>query len=299
MPTKSWLTARWFRYLAIPIAAGLPSGVAALWFALHQNATTPYLLKGHQPLVFAATAAWAGGFSMLKSYLDDIARNAIETLRLAQEELMHLLGFVRIVVGSKSRRFHESLSSLPSTFGPAETFLAITRPDLQIKQLVQAIHGYFTIRVNPNNERVKISLMKWNDQKGHLEYVEWYPDVDHPRSKEEHFTDASTVAGLAYFNEQLVILENVWSDARYKRLEDTEAGSMFAYPVVDDRRDKPVFIANVFSTRIGRFTVADAPAIRITMDVFAERLILENRLAEIKEKAISNANANREKGATL
>jgi hypothetical protein len=289
-----WLTPRWFRYIVMPAASGAPTALASVWFGIHAASKNAYFLRGYGIPVLFGTGVWAGLVSIIKSYLDDHAGTTIDSLIRAQEELMHLLGYVRMVVGSKSRRFFESFSTLPRAWGPAETFLAITRPDLQIKQLVQAIHGYFAIRTNPNEERLTVSLMRWNNQKNHLEYVEWFPDAAHPRSSEEHFKDATTIAGLAYFNRQIIISADVLQDSRYKRLDDVDGGSMFAYPVIDDREEKPVFIANVVSTKRGRFNEKDEPTIKIAMEVFAERLVLENRLAGIKEKAIANATRRRE-----
>jgi hypothetical protein len=288
-----WLTPRWFRYIVVPGLAGGPAALAGLWFAVHNGVRADYLLKGDSPWVFFATAAWAGFISILKSYLNDLAAQTIDSLKKAQEELTHLLGWVRIVVGSKSRRFHESLLAVTDSTTSGDAFLAITRPELQIKQLVQAIHGFFTISINPTKERVKVSLMRMNSGERHLEFADWFPDADHPRSAPENFNDARTIAGFAFFNRQIVISEDVWNDVRYQRLGDLEGGSMFAFPIIDDIVGQPVFVVNVVSTRIGRFKASDEASIRIAMDVFAERIVLENRLVQLRERVIRNSRGGR------
>ncbi len=218
MEVKGWLkerlTARWFRYIAIPVAAGLPAGLAGVWFGVHQGQAPPYFLKGYQPVALAVTGAWASGLAILKSYLDEIAKDAIKTLAIAQQDLAHLLASVRIVVGAKSKRFFDALSGLPDKPDPARTFFEITQPRLQIKELISAIHGYFQIKVDPNAIlRVKVSLMKPQD--GALVITDWEPEADVPNGRYERF-EGDTIAGLAFHTKQLVISESIAADNRYR-----------------------------------------------------------------------------------
>jgi adenosylhomocysteinase len=187
----------------MPAFSGLPAGTAALWFAIHQGQSDPYFLKGYQPWVFAGTAAWAGGLSMLKSYFDEIAKDAIKTLETAQQDLAHLLQSVRLVVGAKSKRFFDALKGLAQTADPGKTFLEITRPDLQIKQLISAVRDYFQIKVDPNSgERVRLSLMKPDGLD--LVITDWATDADVPTSRHRRF-DGNTLAGKAFHTKQLLI----------------------------------------------------------------------------------------------
>ncbi len=57
---------------------------------------------------------------------------------------------------------------------------------------------------------------------------------------------------------------------------------MFAYPVWDDFDKKVVFVINVVSSIIQRFNESERDLLTIPMQVFAERLLLENRLRELK-----------------
>jgi hypothetical protein len=283
MDAKRWLTARWFRYIAIPVAAGTPPGLAAFWFALHQGQVPPYFLKGYQPWVLAGTGVWVGGVSIVKSYLDDIAKDAIKTLEIAQQDLAHLLQSVRIVVGTKSKRFYEALRGLTKPPDASKTFFEITRPDLQIKELIGRVRDYFQIKVDPNSgERVKVSLMKPDGVD--LVITEWAPDADVPNSRNERFR-GNTLAGAAFHSRQLVVSENLAEDRRYHHfLAKKDAGSMFAYPVVDNLMDRVVYVINVVTSKIGAFknTPADTQKIETVMEIYAERIVLENRLAEIK-----------------
>jgi hypothetical protein len=286
--SKKWLTARWVRYIVLPIVAGLPSGAAAYWFNSNSAEHGPFLLKDHEPAVFALTAAWALIVTMAKSYLEDIAKNTIEKLQAAQEELAHLINFVRIVVGAKSRRFYEALEKLPENPDPGRTFFQITQPQTQIKQLLEAVHGYFKIKVDPSTEGVKVSLMR-PCSPDTLRIVEWFPDGDAPTARNERF-DGGTMAGLAFVTRQLVISESIVGDDRYKHFRGRDEGSMFAYPVVDTLKNEVVFVINVVSTKMARFKDAPAPRekIKAAMEIFAERMILENRLALIKDCVLAN-----------
>ena len=285
MVNKKWLTTRWFRFIAMPALAALPSGTAAFWFGWHHDLKSEYLLKQYEPVVFAATALWAFCISALKSYLNDFAKTTIESLERAQEDLAHLFNYVRIVVGAKSRRFCEALQSLPDQPDPGKTFFEITRPDKQLEELVRAIHGYFQIEANPSAEKIKVSLMNWNG--AHLAFRDWYPDADSPRAEATRFNDTQTLAGLAFHTKQLVISEDLEKDDRYQHFGGRDTGSLFSYPVVDDQIGEVVFVVNVMSTKIGRFKTQDIKRIRTAMDIFAERMILENRLERIKQQVLA------------
>jgi len=288
MDLKRWLTARWFRYIAIPATAAVPTGLAALWFALHQGQKLPYFLEGYQPWVLAGTGVWAGGVSIAKSYLDDIAKDAIKTLEIAQQDLAHLLLSVRIVVGAKSKRFYEALKGLTKPVDASKTFFEMTRPELQIKELIGRVRDYYQIKVDPNSgDRVKVSLMKPDG--ADLVITDWAPDADVPISQKERFKN-NTIAGAAFQSRQLVVSENIATDVRYHRFmakEDT--GSMFAYPVIDILMDQVVYVINVVTSRPQAFrnTPADTKKIETVMEIYAERIVLENRLAEIKRQITS------------
>jgi hypothetical protein len=287
MGARKWLTARWFRYIAMPIAAGFPSGAAALWFQYHTGSKESYWLKDYEPLVLGLVGVWAFGISVLKSYLNDFGKATIETLVKGQENLAHLFSYVRIVVGAKSRRFFEALNQLPDEPDPGRTFFEITRPDLQIKQLIQALYGYYGIDIRPTEEQVSVSLMEWNGPG--LEVVEWFPEGRKPNVDPKQFSDAQSLAGLAYHSHQLVVSESMEIDGRYKRTDGVDRGSMFSYPVIDERLNQVIFVINVVSTRIGRFQDSENghKPIRTAMDIFAERIVLENRLAHIKAAVLA------------
>jgi hypothetical protein len=279
------LTARWFRFGAIPIAAGLPTLAGAWWFGIHQNQTPPYPYQVYQPLVMAVAGLWVIGLAVLKSYLDDIAKDAIKTLEMTQQDLAHLLQSVRLVVGAKSRRFYDALNSAARAPDPGKTFLEITRPDIQIKQLIGAVRDYYQIKIDPPaGQRVKLSLMKPDGSD--LVITDWETAADVPNSRYERFRD-NTLAGKAFHSRQLVISENVAEDDRYRHFTSRkDQGSMFAYPVVDNLMDRVVYVINVTTSKIGQFK--DSPTerqkIESAMEIYAERIVLENRLAEIKER---------------
>jgi len=279
MADRKWLTTKWFRFILVPTVAALPPLIAAVYFKANQNSHA-------EPYVFAGVGIWEIIVSIGKSYLNDFAKTTIEGLERAREELAHLFNYVRIVVGAKSRRFFEAFDHLPDTPNPGATFFEITRPDLQIKELVEAVQGYFQILAKSSDDRIKVSLMCWNGS--HLEYREWFPDADTPRRADAStFADARTLAGLAYHTKLLVISEDIEHDARYRHLgAQRDSGSMFSYPVIDEQIGEVIFVVNAVSSTVGRFRQVknDADRIRYAMDIFAERMILENRLDRIKER---------------
>jgi hypothetical protein len=62
---------------------------------------------------------------------------------------------------------------------------------------------------------------------------------------------------------------------------------MFAYPVWDDFDQKVVFVINVVSSIIHRFNETERDLLTIPMQAFAEGLLLENRLRELKGRVKS------------
>lgn len=278
------LTPWWSRYLLVPAIAALPAAVAAVWFGVHKDKLEPYCLKGQEPWVYFGASIWAGGMSAVKSALNDVSARAVSELVRDRESLLRLIGHVRMIVGFKSRRFHDALQKPNGPRTPESAFLEITHPDWQTNKIVQAIYSFFSAESRPSQERVAVSLMRWNDMASHLEFVEFFPDADHPRAAPQYFCDNSTVAGRAYFTNELVICENVETNPQFRALPNRECGSMFSYPVEDLADHKVIFIVNVISTKIGRFREAGRESILIPMEVFSDRLILEDRLYRIRRR---------------
>jgi hypothetical protein len=200
-----------------------------------------------------------------------------------RNQLLRLIGYVRVIVGAKSRRFSETAGNLSDPIDAGAAFLTITQPNFQIREIIRAIHDFFSAEALVG-ENIKVSLMEWNKSEGHLDFIAYFPDSHAPRAAPQAFRDASTIAGRAYLNDDIVISEDLLGETRYQRLGNNEAGSMFAYPVDDDRTRKVALIVNVVSNRVRRFRVKDREALQIPMQVFAERLLLEYRLRTLRQR---------------
>jgi hypothetical protein len=269
----------WSRYLVIPAIESAPAAFAALWFALGNK----NLLGYSAPWVMFAAAIWGGGIAAARSALSELAAFSVSQLVNERNRLLRLLGFVRAVVTFKSRRFHEQhqrLDENPTDAGAV--FLAITQPEAQIREIVRACHDFFKAEARPH-EQIKVSVMEWDDIRQHLRFMNYYPDGDAPAVPENAFRDATTLAGRAYFNNEIVISEDILSDRRYLAFGDHDGGSMVAYPVYDDQRQKVVLVVNTVSSRIKRFRMKDSEAMKIPMQVFGDRLLLEYRLMRLKK----------------
>ncbi|HVA82275.1 MAG TPA: GAF domain-containing protein [Candidatus Binataceae bacterium] len=233
----------WSRYLAFPIVESAPAAFATLWFGLGNSKLYGY----SAPLVFLATALWAGAVAAGRSALSEYAAFSVSQLVHERNRLLRLLGLVRAVVAFKSRRFHDHSEKVDqSIIDPGQVFLAITQPEAQIREILRATHDFFLAETEVG-ETIHVSIMEWDEQKGHLRFINYYPDGDSPRAPESAFHDATTIAGQAYFNNKMLISENLREDPNYQPLGDPADGSMLAYPVYDDRRHKVVLVANVRS----------------------------------------------------
>jgi len=280
------LTNGWFKFAVFPGIEAAPAAVAALYIGINKAALNDNKAAW---IVFGAAIGGgvlaAGRAALTESGVQLVsAKEAIiDGLNTEKEQLLRLVGHVRVVVSAKSRRFHESLKRLPNPVEPGVAFLTITQPDEQIAEIVRNIHEYF--RYFPNfqsRETLTVSLMRWNDSERHLEYAGHFPLNDVPRTSPSEFRDNTTIAGRAFFEQNMTISENLRIDPNYKKLSGPSDGSMFAYPVWDDFDQKVVFVINVVSSIIQRFNESERDLLTIPMQVFAERLVLENSLRDLK-----------------
>lgn len=279
-----FLTPWWSRYLVVPIMAGLPGGLVALHFGLHVDDPGPFWLRGYEPWAILGAAIWAGAISMFKSALNDVAAFTVNELKRSRDELVRLMGHVRVIVGFKSQRFADAIRTGAD---PSEMFLTITQPELQIARIVESIYAFYVSGNSEPDERVMVSLMRWNSAKNHLDFERYFPEADPPTIPADRFRDSSTAAGRAYHERCLIVCDDVSRDPRFLHVGPSTSGSMFAYPVEDPLLQRVVFVINVFSTRSGRFQEVDSDAIGVVMEVFADRLLLEDRLLQLRQRALA------------
>lgn len=276
----------WSRYLLFPVVAATPSALLVLWFNLHEGVpAADYSLGSQKPWLQFGGAVWAGLVLLTQSALNTVAEQNVTELRKGREDLASLIGYLRLVVGKKSQRFHQTYKKLGTEKpDPGALFLKITQPGVQIEQIVEAIWSFYGRNIEANSERVKVSLMQWNAARGHLTFYYHHPPFDSPTAPESLFRDSNTVAGKAYFEGHIVVCEDVQKGGEYQAFGDNGPGSMFAYPVKDDLSGKTTFVINVVSTRPRRFLRKHADELKYQMEVFGDRLVLESQLLDLKQR---------------
>lgn len=280
-----FLTPWWSRYIVVPLLAAAPGALVAFWFKYHDHDAADYFLKGSEALAVFLCAGWAGVISAAKSALNDVAAFTVNELKTSRDQLVRLLGHVRVIVGAKSQRFHEALVDIDNEPNAGRLFLRITQPATQIKRIVESVHAFYVAGNSTPDERVMVSFMRWDAGRGHLVFLHYFPEADPPGIADSQFRDSSTVAGRAHQERHLVVCEDVANDARFMKVPGSiESGSMFAYPIQDPLLETAKFVLNVFSTRVGRFKEVDIGAIGVVMEVFGDRLLLENRLLQIRSR---------------
>jgi hypothetical protein len=288
----TFLTPWWARFFVIPAIEGGPTALAGLWFAWEKSHTH---LFGFPPAaVFFAAGGWQFLCGAGRSALNDYAGVFVGRLVKEKDTLIRLIGRVRLIVGVKSTRFHEGATTV-SLVDAAKVFLTITQPELQIKEIVRHTRDFFAGDGEPN-ERIRVSLMEWDDVRKHLVFLAWYPDAEPPRALPQAFRDTTTVAGKAYLTSDLVISEDMANDPNYAKLGDREGGSMFSYPICDDFLNQVALVVNVVSNKVRRFRSANKESLELPMQVFADRLLLENRLRKIKLRVIEATAGGRRNG---
>lgn len=280
----------WVKYFLLPGIEATPTALVALWLALGHTtfwADANAKFPGYNTAWLVLAAALLGGLlSGLETLLTDQGQQLISDLTTERRNLLRLLGYVRVIVNAKSVRFHDTLNRLGEKIKPDEAFLTITQPQEQIKEIIRNTYDYFFhISDEKVSETGSVCLMRWNDRERHLDFDVCFPVDSAPRTSPTEFGDNSTIAGRANADREMVISADLANDSRYKRLSDATNGSMFAYPVWDDFAHRIEFVINVTSTKIKRFQEEDREALKIPMRVFGERLLLENRLVELRRRA--------------
>lgn len=285
----------WVKYLLMPGIEAAPTTIAALYVGLgHTTFWASPKSPGYNSawLVLAASAG-GGVLAAIRSAVSEKGRQRVSSLKKEIRRLFRLIGQVRNIVTVKSVNIQKTirnLDALKTVQNPVDVkliFQALIQPDEQIKEIVNALHNYFSADTDPSVETVRVSVMKWNDQRNHLEFTAHFPYDRRPRSPDINFSDGNTIAGRAYFNRELVICENIRTDSRYKRLQEPdEDGSLLSYPVYDTETQKVALVINVSSAKPRRFrdTPEERRVLAIPLQIFAERLLLENRLLEVKAK---------------
>jgi len=286
----------WVKYLLIPGIEAAPTAVAALYVGLGH---TSFLAAGNfvgynSAWLVLAASVLSGVLAAIRSAISEKGRQRISDLKNEIKRLFRLIGQVRTIVTTKSNRFQDTLKNMDvlqkakDPVSAGDVFMAIIQPEEQIKEIIRGVHDYFSADTDPTVEEINVSVMKWNAARNHLEFIAYFPYHRRPRSPDADFCDTSTLAGRAYFDRDFVICENIRTDPRYKRLSDPvdEQGSMLAYSVYDEETQKVALVINVSSAKPRRFrnTEDEKRVLKIPMQIFAERLLLENRLVEIKAK---------------
>lgn len=257
-------------------------GLASLWFEIHEGDSNDFFLKSAKPYAIAATAIWSFVATATLSWIASIGAESEAELNQRIRSLLRLIGNVRLIVTAKSRRFYDVLTGEAGPANAEQVFTTITRPDMQIREIVRAIYDYYK-HFSPEDIDISVTVMRWDQSAGHLVFLDYFPDSDAPSTPPAIFKDRSTVAGRSFFDKNLVICEDALIDTLFHRFSDTKPGSMFSYPVVDASRDTVEFVINVWADRGKHFLQNQRDVIKFAMDVFADRLVLESRLTAIRE----------------
>lgn len=277
-----FLVPAWSRYVVVPFIGALPGALLTWWFKHNEGNTEDYALKGWEATCTLAGLGWAGIVTALRSSADEYARTTVDELVKGRAQVVKLLGIVRSIVGEKAQRFNDTAHRRSKWTSGHYAFLEITQPLKQMHHIVESICLFFREDAEEDTEGLTVSLMRWSDKRGQLEFCDHYPPHSKPHLKPHHFADSTTAAGKAFMRRTIVIVEDVDKSTEFKKITQTEKGSMFAYPVINRFDDRVVFVVNVCCERVGRFKVSDAEVLTKPMQVFADRLLLEDELLTIR-----------------
>jgi hypothetical protein len=207
--------------------------------------------------------------------------------------------FLRIlaqIVGRKVARFHSfKLRYLGKKKADAGTiFHAITQPGDQMQEIVQGMWTYFHSTSAERGAEIRVALAKMGGP--HIEKFEYfYPANKGPRSPIEQLRNANAGFSKAKAKRKIVVVEDISSEGKKQGersfvvtradLND-EAGSMICYPIIEPGGDGDVpFVVSVCASQAKQFKIDEQEAYKIVLEHFAQRILLESLLRDIKTKA--------------
>ncbi len=212
---------------------------------------------------------------------------------LNDEVLMKLFLVLDDVVGSKSERFANYAVS-PQSMDGRSAFLNITKPEIQIEALVNAVYQFFELTKSDKAATFRVALAEMGPK--HIEGFFCFNPKDKPstNSVEEYQKDWCGFS-RAKKNREIVIVANIAKEMKKKKTSKafvqtkggSQEGSMIVYPIIHRGLKEVVYCLSVLcsvpdyfrNTKTQRAYYCDI------MEKFGKRIDLEHSLRMIKGRS--------------
>ncbi len=232
-----------------------------------------------------------------KGYVKELQKAATEAdqekqrLGLALREQVRIFSHIKDIVHHKSSRFVQVCKKIKAgeVLSRAEIFSTITQPDLQIAYIIEQISRFFTH--GREGRSVNVVLFAPDYAARHFGYPFYYPTDQRPSIPEGQFGLDSGVPGAALRRNDIVVVADVKEDLAkdaptYFVTNNSSVprnGSVLCMPLRDSERDEVPYVLSIFINEPGVFE--DKDYLREVIEPFAQRILLEDRLRLLRQKA--------------
>jgi len=215
------------------------------------------------------------------------------------KELQELLESISNIVGRKIKRFSESIPKLRGK-GPGKAFSIITQPINQMEEIVEGVAKFFQVCTPSNGGKAlkyRVVLAEMGNE--HIKsFLVFYPFNRSPRSKVGQMQDERCGFSRAKSKKRIHIIEDFVNDNSKAGVKDFlvtdvtragEEGSMVCYPIIIKETGEIPYVLSVAVNQKKFFLNQDAGLYEIILEHFAERIVLEHYLLEIKRQVNKNS----------
>lgn len=216
---------------------------------------------------------------------------------LTTTELHSLLRTLAQVVGKKTHRF-AAMAKDHGNKRARDVFNAITRPDIQIEEIVAGIYKFFEATrpssIPEHELKIRVLLGRMGPQ--HIKKFEvFYPPNDHPRSKIDQMQDPRCGFSRALQTKEIVVIPDKLAESNSgpdccflvtDKSRQLEEGSMICYPVIVEETGEIPYVISISTAQKSYFQKEHDKIYKSILSHFAQRITLEFHLQTIKTNVL-------------
>lgn len=294
---KSWF----FRWVLTPLITGV---IPAIILAYYSKASIAEDIRASFPSgakILDNNSSWMliGAFvypTLLIAFARAIVRNTGSN-GTNQKTLLTLISTLDAIVGCKAKRFGEMLTSLSrsgSSITAENLFVEITKPNVQIAELVRGVCMLFTsLYTNERSDTlIKVVLIETRNNRI-IDLPIYFPEDEPPRTSVQVLNSPTSTAMIALRTKRMVIVPSTKKElskakgARFVRGEESGGEydcSLICYPIRHEPTKSIPFIVSIHSDEPGILNNKNKEQYEHILGRFESRICLEYSLMRIKDK---------------
>ncbi|ERJ17732.1 hypothetical protein SSPSH_003500 [Salinisphaera shabanensis E1L3A] len=288
------------RFVIIPALQSIPG---ALFFATLRVDKADSLYRPIRPLYnwvnqnpFLASVIVALYVIGLNAIISGVHRLAKGSERVEIKDLLRLFEVLETIVGSKSKRFGEYVSTSykkpRSEFSAEATFRNITQPDQQIALLNIGIQTFFDA-IDRHDTNIATAIVSVSENGAPESWFHFHPDSKPPLATPEELAKPDSTVMHAIKRRRMVIIEDIAAEAkkpdrsrRYRKVEnEDEEGSLICYPIIDGSSNKVPYVVSIKADRKKYFRKHHSEFYSWVLETFEVRIRLEHSLLLLRSLA--------------